>query len=336
MDQEVRMPDPDVPTSAPVPYVSLADASEQDHSTRDPQFPGLHNDCSWIWAMADTEDGTRYELIRCLSASATFDFTLHACSTDLWQHPTNVRFPGEHDMYWGPILWYERDGSQTFFPANVAMAAKHPITISLGADRYVWKDDGIIDVVLRPLPGNVTRIDVPGLPDDVGYTSSGCTVEGTIGGSRITGGYGGLDRMYCLPGMSCQVSKIAHLEHYWFVWGSLLADGTWQTGNCMLGAGDYATATFRAPGQAPVIATNDAVQARVVWKARDGVNQPVRATLRFGGHTFEFEATHNAAAAGVSLGIAWMHGTVSEPGGPTPVATWSTMEVIKVRATPRE
>ncbi|GMU77232.1 MAG: hypothetical protein AMXMBFR46_00330 [Acidimicrobiia bacterium] len=77
MDQAVRMPDPEVPTSPPIPYVCLADASEQDHSTGDRQFPGLHNDCSWIWAMADTEDSTRDELIRCLSASATFDVMLH-------------------------------------------------------------------------------------------------------------------------------------------------------------------------------------------------------------------------------------------------------------------
>src|SRR6187431_2971093 len=101
----------------PIPYVSLADASVQDHSTGDKQFPGLHNDCSWIWAMIDTEGGKRYEAIRCLSASATFDFTLHECATNLWQHPANVRFPGEQDMYWGPILWFERQGSQTFFPA---------------------------------------------------------------------------------------------------------------------------------------------------------------------------------------------------------------------------
>ena len=66
------------------------------------------------------------------------------------------------------------------------------------------------------------------------------------------------------------------------------------------------------------------------------MSQPVRATLSFGGRTFNFEATHNAAAAGVSLGIAWMHGVVQEEGGPKPVKSWSTMEVIKVGATPRD
>ena len=50
----------------------------------------------------------------------------------------------------------------------------------------------------------------------------------------------------------------------------------------------------------------------------------------------DFAATHNAAAAAVSLGIAWMHGDVQEQGGPTPVEAWSTMEVIKIRATPRD
>ena len=320
----------------PIPYVSLADASVQDHSTGDKQFPGLHNDCSWMWAMVDTADGKRYQLIRCLSASATFDFNLHECSTDLWEHPTNLRFPGESDLYWGPIIWYENEGNQTFFPANMAMAQRHPITISLGPEGYVWKDEDVIDVLLTPLPNNVTRIYVPGQPDDVGYTSSGCTVSGSVNGSAITGGYGGIDRMYCLPGMSCQVSKIANLEHYWFVWASLMDDGTWETGNAMLGSGNYATATYHAQGQTPAIATNEAVGAKVVWEERDGVNQPVRATLDFGGHTFDFEATHNSAAAAVSLGIAWMHGTVQKKDGPEPVQSWSTMEVIKIRATPRD
>jgi hypothetical protein len=324
------------PALDPVPYVSLSDATSQDHSTGDKQFPGLHNDCSWIWAMVDTEDGKRYEVIRCLSASGTFDFTLHECSADLWQHPTNVRFPGVHDMYWGPIIWFADGEDQTFFGANMDMGTKHPINIRIGPKGIVWQDDGIIDMVLTPLEANVTRIYVPGLPDDVGYTSSGMIPSGTIAGSKITGGYGGIDRMYCLPGMSCQVSKIANLEHYWFVWAALMDDGTYQTGNCMLGSGTYATATYRAPGETPIFATNEEVGAKVVWEEKDGVNQPVRATLTFGGRTFDFEAHYNAANSGVSLGIAWMHGDVQEQGGPKPVASWSTMEVIKIRATPRD
>ncbi|MEV5652620.1 hypothetical protein AB0L57_30600 [Nocardia sp. NPDC052254] len=320
-----------------IPYVSLADASLQDHSTGDKQFPGLHNDLLFLWAMADTENGKRYELIRTMSASATYDFTLHECSTDLWSHPVNVRFPGENDLYWGPIFWVERKGNQTVFPANMDMRAKHPIRISLGPREYRWKEhEDSVDVVLTPLPMNVTAIYVPGLPDDVGYTSSGCAVSGSIEGSPIVGGYGGLDRMYCLPGMSAQVSKIAELEHYWFVWGSRLPDGRWETGNAMLGAGNYATATFHREGEAPVVATNDEIGSKVVWETRGEVRQPVRARLEFGGRTFEFEATHNAASAGVSLGIAWMHGTMREAGGPEPVDSWSTMEVIKIRATPRD
>lgn len=191
-------------------------------------------------------------------------------------------------------------------------------------------------MVLTPLPDNVTTIHVPGSPDDVGYTSSGCTISGSIAGSPLSGGYGGLDRMYCLPGMSAHVSKIAELEHYWFVWGSIMADGSWETGNAMLGAGNYATATFHRQGQPPIIATNDDVHSKVVWESKDDVSQPVRATLSFGGRTFHFDATHNAAAAAVSLGIAWMHGTMCAEGGPTPARSWSTMEVIKIRATPRD
>ena len=93
-----------------VPYVSLADASVQDHSTMDKQFPQRS-----VVPLGHGRYGERkrYELIRCLSASATFDFNLHECSTDLWTHPTNVRFPGESDLYWGPIISVESDGNQT-------------------------------------------------------------------------------------------------------------------------------------------------------------------------------------------------------------------------------
>jgi len=319
----------DLATAQILPSVSLVDAAQEDHSTGDKQFAGLHNDLLFLWAMADTANGRRYQLVRTVSASAAFDFTLHECSTDLWTYPRTVRIPGETDLYWGPIVWFNVDGNQTVLPANLTMAAKHRMTISLGAGAYVWQEDDVVDVVLTPLPSNVTRIDVPGYPDDVGYTSSGCTVAGIIEGSPIVGGYGGLDRMYCLPGMSAHVSKIAQLEHYWFVWGAIFDDGHWETGNTMLGAGGYATATFHRQGEPPVIATNNEVESTVTWDTRDGVSQPHLATLSFGGHTFHFTGTHNAAACAAALGIAWLHGTVQQQGAPAPVHSWSTMEVIK-------
>lgn len=336
----------DVAAAAIEPSVSMVDARTQDHATSDPQFPGLHNDLLFLWAMVDTEAGRRYQLVRTLSASAAFDFTVHECLPDLWTPPRTVRIPGERDLYWGPILWLDDAGSQSVFSANLTMAAKHAMTVSLAPDRYVWKEDDVVDVELTPLPHNVTRIDVPGPPDDVGYTSSGCTVTGTIEGSPITGGYGGLDRMYCLPGISAHVSKIAQLEHYWFVWGAVFDDGHWETGNAMLGAGGYATASFHRQGEAPVVAVNDDVDATVGWEDRDGRAQPHVASLGFGGHTFDFRGTHNAAACAAALGIAWLHGTVRERGGPEPVRSWSTMEVIQrswsrknsegTRATPRD
>jgi hypothetical protein len=319
----------DLATADIAASVLLADAAQQDHSTGDKQFPGLHNDLLFLWAMVDTANGKRYQLVRTLSASAAFDFTVHECATDLWTYPRTVRVPGETDLYWGPIVWIDVNGCQTVLPGNVTMAAKHSMTVSLGPDAYVWREDDVVDVVLSPLPSNVTRIDVPGAPDGVGYTSSGCTVAGAIEGSTITGGYGGLDRMYCLPGMSAHVSKIAQLEHYWFVWGAVFDDGHWETGNTMLGAGGYATATFHRQGEPPVVATNDAVESTVAWDTRDGVSQPHLATLSFGGRHFDFQGTHNAAACAAALGIAWLHGTVQERGGPTPVKSWSTMEVIQ-------
>jgi hypothetical protein len=113
-----------------------------------------------------------------------------------------------------------------------------------------------------------------------------------------------------------------------------LSDGRWEAGNAMLGTGNYATATFHRQGEPPVLA-NDNVKSKVIWETRGDVRQPHLASLSFGGRTFNFEATHNAAAAGVSLGIAWVHGTMQERGGLKPVKIWSTMEVIKSRATPR-
>ena len=100
-------------------------------------------------------------------------------------------------------------------------------------------------------------------------------------------------------------------------------------GNTMLGAGGYATATFHRQGDAPVLATNADVESTVEWDTRDGVSQPYLATLSFGGRIFDFHGTHNAAACAAALGIAWLHGTVRERGGPAPVRSWSTMEVIK-------
>jgi hypothetical protein len=38
----------------------------------------------------------------------------------------------------------------------------------------------------------------------------------------------------------------------------------------------------------------------------------------------------------VSRDIAWMHGTMQQDGGPTPANSWSTMDIIKIRATPRD
>ena len=311
-----------------VPTVSVLDASTQDHSFGDRQFPGLHNDLNWIWAMVDTENGRRYELIRCFGKSGTFDFTVHECHPDIWAYPRHVRVPGEEDLYWGPVIWFD-SGSPTLFPANMTMAAKHRLALTLDPAGYVWKEDDVVDVVLTPLPGNVTVIEVPGRPDPVAYTSSGCSVTGTIEGSRVVGGYGGLDRMYCLPEISCQTSKMANLEHYWFVWRAEFEDGSWETGNCMLGAGGYATATCRRAGEAPVIATNGDVEAKVSWIDQDGASQPHLARLAFGGRTFEFTGTHNAAACAAALGIAWLHGAVQEAGGRTPVRSWATMEVIQ-------
>jgi hypothetical protein len=216
-----------------------------------------------------------------------------------------------------------------------AVAEKHPLSMELGPERLVWKDDDIVDIVLTPIPRSVTTIYIPGPPGDAGYTSAGYSVTGTVNGSKVTGGYGGIDRMYVAHGLSAHTSKVAVLENYWIVWGSLMEDGSWRTGNVFLGEGDLATGTFNEPGLEPVIAVNEAVRSSVEWDSNGENRLPRSATLAFGGRTFQWTPTHNAAFNGPSGRFAHLYGTVQEVGGPKPVGSWSTMEIIKARAKPR-
>lgn len=327
------MSDIDVSKIEIVPYVHVADASVQDYSIEDSQFPGIYNDNSFLWAMVDTEDGKRLELYRAVSKGVAFDFSVIECADNIWETPKAVKYPGEADLFHGMIMWYENDGVIGVAPLS-PVAMKHPIEIFLGPKQYVWKEDnGYIDVVLTPLPNNVTTIYVPGLPDDVGYTSSGCTISGSVDGSKITGGYGGIDRMYYLPWQIAPTCKIFMLEHYWFAWGSTLDDGRWESGNVMLGAGNFAIATFQREGEDRIIATNDDVKASVDWIEKDGNKKPHAATLKFGGKTFHYQAEYNAAASAIAFAVDWLHGTVSEEGGPEPVKSYATLEIIKAHVT---
>ena len=75
--------------------------------------------------------------------------------------------------------------------------------------------------------------------------------------------------------------------------------------NAMLGAGGYATATWHRQGFDPIIATNADVESKVVWEDREnGESQPVSASLTFGGRTFDFTTTHNAAAQAAFIAAA--------------------------------
>ncbi len=99
-----------------IPYVHLSDASLQDYSSHDSQFPGIYNDSSFIYAMADTEDGKRYELYRAFTKNVAFDFMVIECPKDIWADPAAVKFPGENDLYWGAIMWQNNDGVHTASP----------------------------------------------------------------------------------------------------------------------------------------------------------------------------------------------------------------------------
>jgi hypothetical protein len=329
------MPPIDLPKADITPHVSVADASAQDHSMRDTQFPGLFNDALYLWAMVDTENGKRYGLFRALSAIAAIGFSVHECSTDRWTYPQTPRSLRQSNLYWGQSLWLDKSGRSVLLPLATEVAEQHPIAVELGPTQHWWKEDDIVDVELAPLPMNVTAIHLPGPPGEAGYTSSGCLVSGSVAGSRVTGGYGGLDRMYAAPGLCSYLSKTAMLENYWIVWASLMKDGSWQTGNVFLGEGALATATFSRPGHAPVIETNECVRSTVVWDARGERKLPRSAKISFGGHTFLWEPTHNAIFAGPSARFAHLYGIVQEQGAPPPVKSWSTMEIILARAAPR-
>jgi hypothetical protein len=142
--------------------------------------------------------------------------------------------------------------------------------------------------------------------------------------------------MYITPGLSAHLSKTAWLENYWIVWASLMEDGSWQTGNVFLGERYLASATFNEPGQLPVIAVNEGVKSTIVWDSNGDARLPCAATLAFGGRTFQWQPTHNAIFAGPTARFGHLYGTVQEVGGPKPVKSWSTMEIIKARATPRD
>jgi hypothetical protein len=319
-----------------VPRVAVVDSSTQDYSTQDGQFPGLAEDAFYLWAQVDTEDGRRYGLNRALTKSAAMSANLFEASPDIWRYPTRlIREAGISDLYWGEVVWLDNGDVSTLVPANQAVVAKHPISVVLSPERYVWKEEDVIDLVLTPLPRNVDVFSIPGPPDHAGYTSSGCAVSGAVNGSKIVGGYGGIDRMYAEPGLSTNLCKAAALEHYWLVWHSLMEDGSWQTGNVWLGEGNFATGVFNRPGKAPVIAVNDDVKNTVTWDSRGDMRHPVSAKLSFGGRTFDWNITHNATPAGARAVWAHYYGVVQEEGGPKPVKSWATLEVITMRAKPR-
>jgi len=285
--------------------------------------------------MVDTEDGKRYGLFRALCASAAMGFSIHECSTDRWTYPRLLRSAREANLYWGQIIWLENGGKSSLLPLTEPVAEKHPLTLEIGPERIVWQDDDVIDIVLTPIPRNVTTIYMPGASGDAGYTSAGYSITGTVNGSRVTGGYGGIDRMYVAHGLSAHTSKIAGMENYWIVWGSLMEDGKWHTGNVFLGEGNLAIATFNQPGTEPVLAINEAVKSTVEWDSNGETRLPRSAALSFGGRRFEWTPTHNAVFNGPSARFAHLYATVQEVGGPKPVKSWSTMEIIKARATPR-
>lgn len=325
------------PEIGPVPSVltTMSDAALQDYTNRDGQFLGLVNDTMYPWAMVDTEDGKRYGLFRAMCASALMAFSVHECSTNRYAYPKVLRSVDKADLYWGQIIWLNNAPNYELLPLSPVVSAKHPLTMVLGPKCVTWKDDDIIDIVMTPIRNNVTVIHMPGPPGDAGYTSSGYTISGSVNGSKVIGGYGGIDRMYVEPGLSAHGSKTAAMENYWIVWGSIMEDGSWHTGNVYLGNGQVASATFNRPGEAPVIATNDAVRSTVEWDSKGDVSLPCRAKLGFGGRTFEWSPTHNAVFNGPTARFAHLYGTVQEVGGPRPIKSWSTMEIITARAGPR-
>jgi hypothetical protein len=326
----------DADDSKTVAHLSLSEASEQDYSPEDGQFPGLVQGNAYLWAIVDTEDGKRYNLNRSMNKHSAMYASIVEASPDVFKFPTNIlRQPGLSDVYSGEARWVTKDRVTTLVPSDAGMLAKHPIAMQFGPNRYVWQEDGIADLVLTPVPRNVVRFVIPAASHDEGYTSSGCAVSGAINGVKVSGGYGGLDRMYAPPGLPPQQTATGALEHYWIVWGALMPDGSWQTGNVWLGDGRFATALFNRPGEPPVIATNEAVANTVAWETKGGLSLPTSATFGFGGRTFRWEARYNAAPAGPTARAYHVFGVVQEDGGPRPVNSWSTMEMITARARPR-
>jgi hypothetical protein len=184
---------------------------------------------------------------------------------------------------------------------------------------------------MEPL-GAAMRYRCPGPPDDFGYTSQICRVEGMVDGKEVRG-HGGCDRYYGEPGIVWLQSKgFRLLEELWWVWAGEHDDGRQEHGTAITGPGDFRVGFFHRDGEEPVAVSE--LDVDVHWEERDGRRLPVGATLRFGGRTFEYEASGNVTIPGADLFINWMHGAMGEHGTPVPAQRFSWLEYFKHLAQP--
>lgn len=320
---EQQSPPPEI--ASRVTDVAAFEPSLSELGRRSRLFPGLGFGTGYLWAGVTAEDGQRYAVLRSHGLDATALYFVLELSDDLWRPPA-VRFaalPGLDGLYWGRMSYEEEPERQVIQPMNPAYRA---FRLEYTPAGHRWIEDGVLDLALTPL-GPAMRYRCPGPPDDFGYTSQICRVQGTIQGRSLVG-FGGLDRSYHEHGVTWDLCKgYRRLEELWWVWAGIHEDGRREHGIVAAGRGDFRVGFFHRDGEAPVAATD--VRHEIAWEERDGRRLPVSALLSFGGRRFRFSASGNVTLPGADLYFDWLHGQVVEEGGPAPAQRFSWMEYFK-------
>jgi hypothetical protein len=296
-----------------------------DFGRRAGTFDGLGFRTGWLWAGVTGADGRRYALLRAHEAGCTYNYYGLEIAPDIWSDPgvRQATFPGVDGLYYGGLR-YELDGDA--YTLTSTNRLYRPVSASFAPGEYRWVEQDWCDLTMTPM-GAAMRYRCPGPPDDFGYTSQLCRIEGTVDGQAVQG-FGGLDRYYGEHGVAWAQSKgFTLLEEFWWVWAGEHDDGRQEHGVAVTGPGEFRIGFFHRDGEEPVAVSE--LDAEVEWAEQDGKRLPVGATLHFGGRTFRYAASGNVTIPGADLFINWMHGEMREDGAPVPAQRFSWLEYFK-------
>jgi hypothetical protein len=307
------------------PEVGVFRPTSDDLGRRAGTFDGLGFQTAWLWAGVTGTDGRRYALLRQHENASTHLYYGLEIAPDIWSDPTlrKANIPGFDDLYVGAISYEPEGEAHRITPFNPLYP---PGTVEFQPDCYRWVESDWLDLTMTPL-GSAMRYRCPGPPDDFGYTSQICRIEGTVDGQAVQG-HGGLDRYYGEHGVGWSQSKgFQLLEEMWWVWAGEHDDGRQEHGVAIIGPGEFQVGFFERDGEEPVAVNELAVE--IDWDEQGTKKLPVGATLHFGGRTFRYTASGNVTIPGADIFINWMHGEMCEDGAPVPAQRFSWLEYFK-------